>query len=527
MGRYGLFLIAALIIASGVIAYVGDVIGRRMGRRRLTLFGLRPRYTAVVVSVIAGMLIAGFTLMSAMLVSQNVRDGLLHAAALRARSQRLERIARDLEAGIRRSKRLATAAQRDFADARRRLDATTAALEAQTVRLNQQRKELERRKQELSATKGRLAAVSQELARKIAELAAQKAKVEEVASHLREVTAELERNRLELAAQQKELDSARSALAATQQKLDSETKNLTEAQAELANVNQQLDNATRSAFRVGRELIGLYNERDQLQAQIKDLSQRLSAAGRTFQVIRTQPVIFGANEEILTAVVPGGRPAAEVRADLQDFVALVNQVASAAGAGAQEGGRSIDISRQVWDEAVNQAVAQSEDQVLTAMANEIAAATGGIIVRASSLGNVVRGETVLVDFQLFYNELVLHQGDELASTALDSSKDQAGLLLDLVAFLRGKVSRRAREKGVMARPAARLGTARENAFPGPDVVVGEITYPDLLEVIRQIKSREGMVQVAARAASDTWTAGPVQVKLVVRGRAARRQPDNS
>jgi uncharacterized protein (DUF3084 family) len=521
MGRYGLFLIAALIIASGIIAYVGDVIGRRMGRRRLTLFGLRPRYTAVVISVIAGMLIAGFTLLAAMLVSQNVRDGLLHAEALRARSQRLETVARELELGIRRSKRLATAAQRDFADARQRLDATSAALEAQTVRLNRQRRELERRQRELSATRGRLTTVSQELERKIAELAAQRAKVEEVGAHLAEVTAELERNRQELAAQQKELDRAREALATTQQKLDSETKKLTEARAELASVNQQLENATRSAFRVGRELIGLYNERDQLQAQIKDLNQRLSAAGRTFQVIRTQPVIFGANEEILTAVVPGGRPAAEVRADLGDFVTLVNQVAQAAGAGAQEGGRSIDISRQVWDDKSNQAVTQSEDQVLTAMAKEIAAASGSIIVRASSLGNVVRGETVLVDFQLFYNELVFRQGEELASTTVDSSKDQAGLLLDLVTFLRGKVSRRAREKGVMARPAARIGAARETAFSGPEVVVGEIAYPDLLEVIRQIKRRQGMVQVVARAASDTWTAGPVQIKLVVGERGGR------
>jgi uncharacterized protein (DUF3084 family) len=90
-------------------------------------------------------------------------------------------------------------------------------------------------------------------------------------------------------------------------------------------------------------------------------------------------------------------------------------------------------------------------------------------------------------------------------------------MLDLVSFLRARVSARAREAGVMARPAARLG-AGETLFAGPDEVVGEIRYPELLQVIRDIRSRKGPVRVVARAADDTWTAGPLQVKLEVAGR---------
>ncbi|MGB4529751.1 MAG: DUF3084 domain-containing protein, partial [Bacillota bacterium] len=49
---YGAALIILLILLGGVIAYVGDVVGRRVGRQRLTLFGLRPKHTSVVVAVI-------------------------------------------------------------------------------------------------------------------------------------------------------------------------------------------------------------------------------------------------------------------------------------------------------------------------------------------------------------------------------------------------------------------------------------------------------------------------------------------
>ncbi len=68
------FLTVMIVLASGLIAYLGDLIGRKMGRKRLSLFGLRPRYTAIVISICAGMLIAALTLTVAFVVSKRVRD---------------------------------------------------------------------------------------------------------------------------------------------------------------------------------------------------------------------------------------------------------------------------------------------------------------------------------------------------------------------------------------------------------------------------------------------------------------------
>jgi uncharacterized protein (DUF3084 family) len=494
MGWYGLFLIAALIIVSGLIAYVGDVIGRRMGRRRLTLFGLRPRYTAVAISVFAGMLIAGFTLVSAMLASQNVRDALLHMNEIRMENARLERAAEALQVSREN-------AQRGLDEARQRLAVVTKALESQSALLERQRREL-------VAARSRLRAASKELAAKIAELTQQKQNLEAVTARLKQASADLDAQRAELAARQRELDAARADLAATQAKLNDESKQLSDVEAKLADANTQLDNANRVMRETARALFSLERQRDQLQAEIQDLTQWRSQARQAFQVMTTQPVIFGANEEIMAAVIPARRPTEQIRADLDDFVGLLNRVAIAAGAGAGDNGQAIDISRPDY----------TADQVLSALAEAISGATGSVIVRAASARNVVKGAAVPVDFQLFHNELVFHEGDELARTSVDSGQDEARLLLQLVEFLRTRVSARARAAGVMPRPATHPGQVTEGLFPAPGAVVGEMTYPELLAAIREIKSHKGTVQLVARAAADTWTAGPLDVKLSVAGR---------
>ena len=42
---YGVLLIVVVIGLSGLIAYLGDRIGMKVGKRRISLFGLRPKYT--------------------------------------------------------------------------------------------------------------------------------------------------------------------------------------------------------------------------------------------------------------------------------------------------------------------------------------------------------------------------------------------------------------------------------------------------------------------------------------------------
>lgn len=54
----GAAIFLVLIVMGGIIAFLGDRIGSKVGKKRMTLFGLRPKYTSVIVTIISGVLIS-------------------------------------------------------------------------------------------------------------------------------------------------------------------------------------------------------------------------------------------------------------------------------------------------------------------------------------------------------------------------------------------------------------------------------------------------------------------------------------
>ena len=76
-------IVLLLTIIGGAVAYIGNNVGRRIGKRRLSIFGLRPRYTAVVITVISGILISLSTLMILLIISQDARTALLGMETLK------------------------------------------------------------------------------------------------------------------------------------------------------------------------------------------------------------------------------------------------------------------------------------------------------------------------------------------------------------------------------------------------------------------------------------------------------------
>jgi uncharacterized protein (DUF3084 family) len=79
----GFLLIISIIIISGVVAYLGDVLGRRIGKQRLSVLKLRPRYTAILMSIITGVMIATITLAILTVASEDVRTALFGMRELR------------------------------------------------------------------------------------------------------------------------------------------------------------------------------------------------------------------------------------------------------------------------------------------------------------------------------------------------------------------------------------------------------------------------------------------------------------
>ena len=72
----GWLLIIFLLVLGGVLSTLGDLLGSRIGKARLSVFNLRPRRTAVVITILTGSLISSLSLSLMLLVSRQLRLGL-------------------------------------------------------------------------------------------------------------------------------------------------------------------------------------------------------------------------------------------------------------------------------------------------------------------------------------------------------------------------------------------------------------------------------------------------------------------
>ncbi len=95
----GLIVIPLLILVSGAVAYIGNLVGRATGRRRLTILGLRPRSTAQIITIVTGMFITVITVASVLLVSKDARTGLFRLNELREQIETAESRLREVKGG--------------------------------------------------------------------------------------------------------------------------------------------------------------------------------------------------------------------------------------------------------------------------------------------------------------------------------------------------------------------------------------------------------------------------------------------
>lgn len=180
----GWLLILILLVLGGVLSTLGDRLGSRVGKARLSLFGLRPRRTAIVITVLTGSLISALSLGLLLLVSRQLRVGLFELNALQAklRASRND-LAQSRQAQANASREL-TQAQGDAYRARGELAAAkdkADQLRKALVPLQQQRQRLEAERQRLSQdirardseiqrTERELASVSKQISQGEAEL---------------------------------------------------------------------------------------------------------------------------------------------------------------------------------------------------------------------------------------------------------------------------------------------------------------------------------------------------------------------
>ena len=149
---YGLFLIVVLVVVGGAIAFIGDRLGSKVGKKKLTIFGLRPKHTSVLVTILTGISITTMTLAVMTTVSDNVRTALFGMEQLRQTMAETENRLAYASKELENSKAEQAKTDATLAQTRRDLD-----------QLMEQRRELEQRADELQRGNDALEAAKAEL----------------------------------------------------------------------------------------------------------------------------------------------------------------------------------------------------------------------------------------------------------------------------------------------------------------------------------------------------------------------------
>ena len=83
----GWLLIIFLLLLGGLISTFGDLLGTKIGKARFSIFKLRPKRTAILITIITGSLISASSLSLMILVNRQLRVGLFRLGDLQRKLQ--------------------------------------------------------------------------------------------------------------------------------------------------------------------------------------------------------------------------------------------------------------------------------------------------------------------------------------------------------------------------------------------------------------------------------------------------------
>ena len=86
---FGIRLIFLLAVLGGVIAFIADKLGSKIGKKKLRIFGLRPHDTSVLLTVLSGVLISLFSMGILAVSSESARTALFGMEKLQKELQQL------------------------------------------------------------------------------------------------------------------------------------------------------------------------------------------------------------------------------------------------------------------------------------------------------------------------------------------------------------------------------------------------------------------------------------------------------
>ncbi|HEY3415679.1 MAG TPA: DUF3084 domain-containing protein [Armatimonadota bacterium] len=460
-----IFLALIIVLVSGLIAYVGDLVGRKLGRKRLTLFGLRPRYTAIVISVGVGMVIALLTISSVFAISASIREAFFTPIGLL--KGQLHQFEKDL---------------------------------------NEKKLEIQTTNDTLTRTKDHLAATE---------------------ANLNDSNHALKLAKDGLVNIKNQLSENQALLKVTVAQFSKVSRQLEEDQKKLKTLETQLVDRGNDLKDRGKQIVGLQGEMASLQQKKDELTQTINKLNENIGALQqiAQPTFthlsFQIGQEILSGTVATSLNAKGREAWLNSFLHVAEGIVRQRNPNYPK-----DLSALVFITGLHLDPPKMErvdlDKAISILSERIvkmSATSKEIIVRLSPMNNVAVDNPALIDIDslnlIYENDLRFGPGQELAriSLTVNGNTTQAEIVSRLVDdLLQHSVPDAMRAKDMIF-ISRRFDAANPERIPDPSISL--VPWAAILTAAEQIREHPGKVEVIARTREALKRADPLNLTFDV------------
>ncbi len=482
----GYILILAILILGGVLATAGDRIGTRVGKARLSLFNLRPKNTAVLVTIFTGTLISTSTLGILFAADEGLRKGVFELEDIqkdlrhkRDQLKTAETQKSQVESELNRARSEQIKAQQDLQTINRSLQAANAKQQATQAQLNRTVTQQAQTQAQLQRSQSQLGQVVSQYRQAIAELQS----VYNQRQALKIAVEKLKTERQKLYAEaQKAISEAKTAIAKRDRELANRQEAILARDQKIANLDQLIQK--RNLEITAREQVIAKRESrlKELEKQQNYLEQEVARLEKYYQSYRDLRLgkLALVRGQLLAAEVIRVNQSSSAR---QVVIRLLREANRNANLELTEPGANpanLEILH-VTPDKVEQLVKQIDDG-------------REYVMRILCAGNYVRGEKQIEFFaDTARNQLVFSSGQVLATTTADPKTMTSYQLRQRLDLLISASQFRARNAGII------------------DSVQIDGTF---LRFINQMGQSNELLEIKAIAAEDTYTAGPLRVKLL-------------
>ena len=487
-------LVAAVLILGGIIAALGDKLGSKVGKTKLRLFNLRPRETAVVLTVITGILISASTLGILFTFSKSLREGVFKLddilKQLRTAQSDLEKATEEkgvIEKQLQETKRKQTEVQkrsREIDDNYNRALKKLRSVSIESKKLQADVQMLLKERQQLATQKqlllGQMSQLQAQVRLRDDELNKRQQKIAEQDRILSQGQQQLARSQELLAQRQQQLQ----VLAQRYQTLEAQRQQL---QADINQRDTRINELDQAIARKDQDIRAR-------EGKLKDLEGQLAYLNREVQVLEQYYQNYQELRERRIALVRGQVLAAgAVRViDPQAVTTAVDELLRQANKVAIQATRPNNQSPPT-EPIVKITKAQVEQ-----LSQQLQQG-GDVVVRIISAGNYVQGENdIRVFADVAPNKLIFREGETIATISMESSTFTEEDIQKRLDLLLSAAQFRARREGVIGNIQVEDGRIK--------------TLINFIEEINVTDQRPDEVRV--EAANETYPLGPLKLRLI-------------